>query len=522
MSKALNLPKKTNEVLARRVAKGLPVLAPILASLALAGCFGAVKENTRTPFDGGADKVDDQTSYQNTSVLSEPPEAIGSDARRVALVIGNSDYGEGIGRLSNPTNDALDMAGALQRKGFEVQLLTDVGREDMQRAVLEFDRNLRDSDVGLFYYAGHAVQVNGRNFMIPTGANLDITSNREDAIADYVALETVEIENVLGRMGNAETDLSIVILDACRNNPFSQGARSLSRGLAQTSAPRGTFVAYATAPGKIAQDGVGANSPYTSAIVKALEVPGLKLEEVFKKVRQDVALQTDGKQIPWENSSVFGDFYFTDPVAVTPPKPTLTKDEVTEVQRLLTRMGFYRGSLTGVSDEKTRAAVVQWQTLHGLELDGEVVKAQIPFLRTDAVRVETNVKAKASFDKPFEAPANPGFTDEQAEESLPYEGEARSTFPNAPVEAEKLPDEPVNAKLVDEPIEPTSPEVNNQPQPTIDDPIEAEATEDDDWFKRKPYKRPAKVVKPAEPAEEALPEEPADKWTDFVIPPPPA
>lgn len=406
----MRTPYQLKSIASEALSKGLRLLASIAAALLLANCSNLSQETIRGALNADGEPLIERSRVTGpTTVASDFTPTAGALDDRVALVIGNSDYGPGIGRLTNPINDATDMAEALKRTGFTVKLLLNASREDMQRAVLEFDQDMRKSDVGLFYYAGHAVQVNGRNFMIPMEAKLDISGSRPEAVADYVALETLEIDNVLGRMGNAETDLSIVILDACRNNPFNQGARGISRGLAQTSAPRGTFVAYATSPGKIAHDGNGENSPYTSAIVKNLETPGLKLEDVFKKVRQDVALQTDGDQIPWENSSVFGDFYFNpsqpsaepEPsvVAATPPAaaplpaaqpaPSLSRDDYAEVQELLTRIGFYDGPTTGELDEKTRNAIVQWQALHGLELNGEVTKSEIPFLRTDAVRAET-------------------------------------------------------------------------------------------------------------------------------------
>ncbi len=381
------------------------VLTSLLAPLLLASCAEAPPaEPIRAAVSTDLEPSSERSSA--TSLSSNVTDPYASLDRRVALVIGNSSYGPDIGNLTNPANDAADMAEALRRTGFEVKLVLNARREEMQRAVLAFDQDIRDSDVSLFYYAGHAVQVNGRNFLIPTEAKLDIVSSRSDAIAEYVALETLEIDNVLGRMGNAETELSIVILDACRNNPFNRGSRAISRGLAQTSAPRGTFVAYATAPGQIALDGTGKNSPYTAAIVKNLEVPGLKLEDVFKRVRQDVALQTNGQQIPWENSSIFGDFYFTKAkappatVAVSPSAPApaakpvsvatvLSREDYAEVQELLTRIGSYQGPITGALDEKTRDAIIRWQALHGLELDGRITKTEIPFLRTDAVRAET-------------------------------------------------------------------------------------------------------------------------------------
>ena len=480
--------------------KPLAILTSMALPLLLAGCSGAPDEVSRAPFESGAVVDENDARYQTTSLTlaSDDRATAGKLDRRVALIIGNSDYGSDIGRLKNPTNDALDMAEALRNTGFEVQLLTNVSREEMMRAVLAFDSKLRGSDVGLFYYAGHAVQVNGRNFLIPTSANLDISSSQEDTIADYVALETVDINNVLGRMGNAETDLSIVILDACRNNPFSQGSRSLSRGLAQTSAPRGTFVAYATAPGKIAQDGEGENSPYTAAIVDALEVPGLKLEEVFKKVRQDVALQTSGKQIPWENSSVFGDFYFTEPVETAPPKPVLTEDEYREVQILLARLGFYRGSINGVPDEKTREAVIQWQTLHGLDLDGEIVRAYIPFLRTDAARVDAAKRPK--FDEAAEEPVNVGLSKDPV-----------NVTPTEKQGIKKLPDEPLSVKIPDQPVD----------EPFRVDP--PKTTRPDRPLVKKPPRKPVPVEKAKEePIEDKGRSAPSDRWSDFVIPPPPA
>jgi len=243
--------------------------------------------------------------------------------RRVALIIGNSDYQGSISSLVNPANDARAMAASLGEVGFEVDLQLDATRDEIKEAVLDFSDKLHDSDVGLFYYAGHAVQVDGKNFMIPVGADLNIKNDRRDALSRYVGLKTVDINEVLGSMENAEAALNIVILDACRDNPFEGTTRGLSRGLAQTFAPRGTFVAYATAPGQVAEDGRSNNSPYTSALVEAIRTPGLKLEDTFKQVRREVALETDGRQTPWENSSIYGDFYFTPP-APTPEPVTAT------------------------------------------------------------------------------------------------------------------------------------------------------------------------------------------------------
>ncbi len=427
---AMYASKKSSLVKKMNLGSKTFIIAPVLASLWLTSCItpqGGRSEQLNLAgrnlgndgFQNGGDTKSGTVFVADGSGKNGiDPNAFASTIRRVALVIGNSDYSGNIGKLANPTRDAAAIAESLERTGFEVNLLQDVSREEMLRAVLEFDKSLRDTDVGLFYYAGHAVQVNGRNFMIPTEAELNISSTRKDAIADYVALETVEIDDVLARMGNAEADLNIVILDACRNNPFNNGTRGLGRGLAQTSAPRGTFVAYATAPGKVAQDGDSGNSPYTAAIVKNLETPGLKLEDVFKRVRQEVAVQTDGEQIPWENSSVFGDFYFSEPLPEPEPEevetaalpqeepeikaPELSREDYVEVQQLLSRIGYYRGPVTGEPDQKTRDAIILWQKVHGLELDGELSKVQIAFMRTDATRVDDELDPKASDLPPLE------------------------------------------------------------------------------------------------------------------------
>jgi uncharacterized caspase-like protein len=238
--------------------------------------------------------------------------------RRVALVIGNGAYGSEIGALANPSNDAADIAEALEAAGFETMLKLDVDRDAMQRAVIDFGRSLDDGGVGLFYYAGHAVQVDGNNYMIPLGAQID----RED----YVPLEAVDINQVLGRMGGANNRLNIVILDACRNNPFRSISRGVSRGLAQTSAPTGTYIAYSAGPGQVALDGERRNSPYTAGLLEMMAQPGLSLEEVFKGVRVKVLASTEDKQTPWTSSSITGDFYFhqrepevAEPLPTAPP-----------------------------------------------------------------------------------------------------------------------------------------------------------------------------------------------------------
>jgi TPR repeat protein len=235
--------------------------------------------------------------------------------KRLALVIGNGRYTAS--PLKNPVNDARAMAVTLRSVGFDVVVLEDATYKDMRRAIIQFGSQLRDSGVGTFYYAGHGLQVNGKNYMVPVDAVIQGD--------DEVAVEAVDVDYLLARMETARNRLNIVILDACRDDPFSRSFRSPVRGLASIDAPIGTLIAYATAPGRVAQDGEGANGLYTSELLKAMRIPGLKIEDVFKRVRQSVSQVTKGRQVPWESSSLVGDFSFSmqagvgsSPVATSP------------------------------------------------------------------------------------------------------------------------------------------------------------------------------------------------------------
>lgn len=221
--------------------------------------------------------------------------------KRVALVIGNSKYqSSDVPQLSNPVNDANSMADTLSRLGFDVTEVTDASQKQMNRAIAEFGTKLGPDSVGLFYYAGHGVQMKGKNYLVPVDA--DITD------AASIPAETVDVEVVLAQLEGSP--MSIIILDACRNNPFKKTRSIGGGGLAQMDAPKGSFIAYATAPGQTAQDGSGANGLYTQALLKNIQTPGISLEEVFKRVRSDVSKQTQDAQIPWESTSLTGNFYF--------------------------------------------------------------------------------------------------------------------------------------------------------------------------------------------------------------------
>ncbi len=226
-----------------------------------------------------------------------------SAARRIALVMGNANYLYA-NVLTNPVNDANLLAGVLQAQGFEVTRVTDADQRAMKRAFSDFAARLQNAGpdaVALVYYAGHGVQFRGVNYLIPVDAKLDTEAQLE--------IETFNADTIMQAIGAAGSKLNIVILDACRNTPF-RSFRSASRGLAAIDAPQGTLVAFSTAPGQAARDGAaGGNSPYSAALGEVLQQPGLRIEDVFKRVRQRVNQETGGEQTPWESSSLVGDFY---------------------------------------------------------------------------------------------------------------------------------------------------------------------------------------------------------------------
>ncbi len=245
-------------------------------------------------------------------------------APRIALVIGNSAYAEA--PLANPANDARLIAETLRDLGFDVIERIDADRKTIQLATFELQDRLVEAGkdaVGLFFYAGHGVQVSGQNYLIPLNTN--IKKERE------VAIKAVSAGFVLKQMEFAGNRMNFVILDACRNNPLTRSFRSATRGLARMDAPRGSLVAYSTGPGDVAVDGAGANSPYTLALARAMQTPGISAEKMFKLVRDSVLTATNGDQTPWEESSLTGaDFYFSVDVAVTVEAPSATAPSIAD------------------------------------------------------------------------------------------------------------------------------------------------------------------------------------------------
>jgi len=239
--------------------------------------------------------------------------AKGTPQRKMALVIGNAAYK--IGALKNPVNDAEAVANQLRSLGFDVTLKENTSLRDMIEAFREFSMSSRSAQVRLVYYAGHGVQVKGRNYLLP----VDTEIHGEDEMA----AKSADLNELLDRLGATKEGLNIFILDACRNNPFSgaeilgpDGRRLKFRGatpagLAPVEAPLGSMVAFSTAPGGVALDNpTDKNSLYTKHLLASMQQPGIPIEQVFKQVRLGVARETGRVQVPWESSSLTGDFCF--------------------------------------------------------------------------------------------------------------------------------------------------------------------------------------------------------------------
>jgi uncharacterized caspase-like protein len=236
---------------------------------------------------------------------------------RHALVIGNSRYPNS--PLANPGNDAKAIAGELKASGFEVTLQLDAGRDAMLNAIEVYSRQLAArKTVGLFYFAGHGAQLAWRNYLVPVDAAINSM--------DDVPARAVELNTLLQGLTKAKNPMNVIVLDACRDNPFGKGLPTEQKGLSQFDAPPGSLLAYATSPGNVASDGSGSNGLYTEHLLRELKAPEAKIEDVFKRVRLAVRRRSNGEQIPWESTSLEEDFYFHPPKQVR----KLTDDEATK------------------------------------------------------------------------------------------------------------------------------------------------------------------------------------------------
>ncbi len=310
-----------------------------------------------------------------------------AEPERIALVIGNGAY-RGLGALANPVADARLISATLASLGFDVVLLLDSDLDAMKGQVAAFGRRLRASGpdaVGLFYYAGHGVQSEGRNYLLPVDA--------EPTDPADLDLMGVEANWVLRQMESAGNATNIVILDACRNNPFVARTRSISQGLARLDAPTGSFIAYATAPGDVAYDGSAGNSPFTAALARALPEPGVPIEQMFKQVRLDVLRETEGRQTPWDSSSLVTDFAFNGAAAValaTPPATPLEQSmwEAAQESRDPGKLALFLQMYPGSSHAEAARALLSEVMLQSGGLSGTVgtpVAAPEPTAAPEAV-----------------------------------------------------------------------------------------------------------------------------------------
>ena len=274
---------------------------------------------------------------------------------RIALVIGNGNYQSS--PLSNPLNDATDMAKALTQCQFDVTRLVNASRQEMHNAIRTFGNRINTGNsIGLFYYAGYGMQVDGENYLVPIGAEVF----SEDEVED----ECLKVSSVLRKMESAGNRLNIIILDACRDTPFGRSFRSSQHGLARMDAPTGSIISYATAPGKDAADSPGRNSLFTSMFLKHLSTPGLEIGSLFRRVRADVLAASDERQVPWESSSLIGEFYFLpDRDVKIQPKPEETSHKRNAFDEMVWVEGgtFMMGSNEGDDHEKP---------VHLVHLDG--------------------------------------------------------------------------------------------------------------------------------------------------------
>lgn len=295
----------------------------ITLSLMLFGCSNTSPSGSAMDISTQENIAIQQASNSNTGTSAIPAASFPTVAPRMlktALVIGNSNYK--LMPLANPENDATDIAKKLEFMGFQVIFATNKSKLEIKQLIREFAQTLKQrSGVGLFFYAGHGVQIDGNNYLIPTDFNVKSAYEVSDS--------SIDVGLITGAMEEAGNPLNIIVLDACRDNPFPRKSRSGTRGLARIISASGTIIAYSTGPGNVAADGDGRNSPYTKYLLKHMDSQGLTIEQVFKRVRVDVENSTNGEQLPWETSSLRGDFYFKPGrIQNSPPPPYTPRPQV--------------------------------------------------------------------------------------------------------------------------------------------------------------------------------------------------
>ena len=389
-----------------------------------------------------------------------------AEARKLALVVGNSDYAA-VPKLKNAAKDATDIAAALERLGFDVTLLVDVKAADLWDRVEAFGVEAETAEASVFYYAGHAFQMNGSNYLVPVDAAL---TSRE-----AIRTQTWNLDGIIARLQDRRRQ-TLIFLDACRNDPVPAAVRGsgAADGLARIQTGVGTFVAFATDPGGVTYDGAGdaPNSPFTTALLNQIETPGLSISDMMIKVRNDVAEATGGKQSPWDQSSLREQFYFQ---AATETKQELSEadyellaqlspEDRKQFLELLAASGFSAESLQAADDAITVAgynlevAAESEVTLGAAPVGGETapVETLLAFDVAGLEVVEDGQVVGGGVPEVAVAPVEP-----VEPVALP---ETTEVAPEAPVEpvAEPVPETTEVAVAPEVPVEPVA-----EPEPTI-------------------------------------------------------
>ena len=336
--------------------------------------------------------------------------------RRVALVIGNSAYASAA-RLENPANDAVDMAQALRGLGFDVVSGVDLDGNAMRRAVRDFSDKLEGADVALFFYAGHAVQVGGQNYLAPIDTDL-----RKESDLDF---ETISLDLVRKQMERS-AQTQIVFLDACRDNPLARGIVGRSRAIGQgkglarfDSAVEGAFIAFATQPDNVALDGEGRNSPFTKALLRHIATPGVEISAMMTDVRREVFEVTKERQLPWTNSSLLGSFFFN-PAPVEP-----SPQEKAQAERLA-RLAAEADAFEAVKNSKDVADFEAFLRDHGDSNYAPLARLAIQRL-TPAPEPKPVAAAKVAPEPPAAPPEKSA-----AEKPAPEKSAAEKPAPEKP------------------------------------------------------------------------------------------
>lgn len=295
---------------------------------------------------------------------------------RVALVIGNAAYKED--PLLNPVNDSEDMVALLKQSGFNVVHRKNATLKEMHLALREFGDRLSRETLGLFYFAGHGVQVRGRNYLLAVDADI----GREDE----VAFNALDLQAVLEKMDTARNHTNLIVLDACRNNPFAARFKLANNGLAQIDAPPGTVVAFSTAPGSVAADGSGRNGLYTKHLLANLTKPGTRIEDAFKQVRVAVRAESSGRQTPWESTSLESEL-----VLKSAPKPPPKPAPPATVAAAATGQSRAKSTQVGAAPRFEVGDWWEWRITNQLSDESRTVKRRIVAISGDAVTFENGV-----------------------------------------------------------------------------------------------------------------------------------